>query len=184
MPRDPTPRLTPPLDRFETIRLLAERLVPEHLPEVHRMHQDPVQMEYLGGIRDAAASAAYLARNLRHWEEHGFGLWLLRDRESGQVAGRALLRHLDVAGVDEVETGYSFHPVFWGRGLATETTRACLRIGHQALGLRSIVAVTHPANVASHRVLAKAGMFRDRELRLDGTPQLLYRSTPSHHPSS
>lgn len=176
--------MTPPLDRFETTRLLAERLVPEHLPEVHRMHQDPVQMEYLGGVRDAAASATYLERNLRHWEEHGFGLWILRLRETGEVAGRALLRHLDIAGVDEVETGYSFHPAFWGRGLATETTLACLRIGHQGLGLRSIVAVTHPANLASHRVLTKAGMFKDRELRLDGRPQLLYRSNPSHQPSS
>lgn len=176
--------MTPPLDRFETTRLLAERLVPEHLSEVHRMHQDPVQMEYLGGIRDAAASAAYLERNLRHWEEHGFGLWILRLRETGQVAGRALLRHLAIAGVDEVETGYSFHPAFWGRGLATETTLACLRIGHQDLGLRSIIAVTHPANLASHRVLTKAGMFKVGELRLDGTTQLLYRSTLSHPPSS
>lgn len=176
--------MTPLLDRFETTRLLAERLVPEHLPEVHRMHQDPVQMEYLGGIRDAAASAAYLERNLRHWEEHGFGLWILRDRDTGQVAGRALLRHLDIAGVDEVETGYSFHPAFWGRGLATETTLACLRIGHQELGLHTVVAVTHPANVPSHRVLTKAGMFKVGELRLDGTVQLLYRSTPSHPSSS
>ncbi len=176
--------MTPTLDRFETARLLGERLVPEHLPEVHRMHQDPVQMEYLGGVRDAAASAAYLEFNLRHWKDHGFGLWILRDRATGRVAGRALLRHLDVGGVDEVETGYSLHPEFWGRGLATETTSACLRIGHQVLGLPSIVAVTHPANVASRRVLTKAGMFLDRELHLDGTPQLLYRSNLGYPPSS
>ncbi len=171
--------MIPSFDRFETARLLAERLMPHHLAALHQMHQDPSHMEFIGGLRNAAGTAAYLDRNLRHWDEFGFGLWILRDRESGRVAGRALLRHLEIDGADEVETGYGFHPEFWGRGLATETTLACLRLGYDGLGLRTIVAVTHPGNLASHRVLTKSGMFLDRELPLDGAPQLLYRSLPS-----
>ena len=38
-------------DRFATARLQAERLIPEHLPEVRRMHRDAVVMAQLDRVR-------------------------------------------------------------------------------------------------------------------------------------
>ncbi|MGH7427283.1 MAG: GNAT family N-acetyltransferase [Gemmatimonadales bacterium] len=43
---------------------------------------------------------------------------ILRERGGREPIGRAVLRHLLVEGVDEVEVGYSFYPAYWGRGLA------------------------------------------------------------------
>ena len=134
-------------------------------------------MAHLGGVRDESGTAEYLERNLAHWAEHGFGLWMLRDRQTLATAGRAVLRHLDVEGVDEVELGYGFLPAFWGRGLATEVTHACLEIARDRLGLTTVVAVTRPANVASQRVLLKAGLAYERELVLAGLPHILFRSS-------
>src|SRR6478752_7474259 len=93
------------LERFSTARLLAERLTPSHLPDLHRMDQNAQFMAHLGGVRDEAGTQAYFEMNMAHWEKHGFGLWMLRDRQGGLVIGRAVLRHLDVDGTDEVETG-------------------------------------------------------------------------------
>lgn len=162
-------------ERFETPRLLAERLQPEHFDEIHRMHQDPVQMELLGGVRDESQTAAYLERNLRHWADHGFGIWLLRDR-AGQVAGRGMLRHVWLADRDEVEVGYSLHPAYWGQGLASEIAAACLDHGHRALR-RSIVALTLPANLRSQRVLTRIGMTLEQLLEYEGQEHALFRST-------
>ena len=134
-------------------------------------------MAFLGGIRDEAGTDRYLSSNLAHWAQHGFGLWMLRDRETGAMIGRAVLRPLILDGVEEVETGYGFMPEFWGRGLATEITRACLQVGRERLGLDSIVAITHPANTASQRVLAKSGLTYERELVHDGLLVLVYRHT-------
>jgi RimJ/RimL family protein N-acetyltransferase len=139
------------------------------------MDQDAQFMAYLGGARDAAGTDQYLNRNLAHWAEHGFGLWMLRDRVSGAMIGRAVLRHLVVDGTDEVETGYGFLPEFWGRGLATEITRACLGIGRERLGLDSIVALTLPSNTASQGVLAKAGLHYEREIVHERLLHLLFR---------
>jgi RimJ/RimL family protein N-acetyltransferase len=133
-------------------------------------------MALLGGVRSATETAEYMERNLRHWDEYGFGLWLLRDGETGEVAGRALLRHYLFEGTDEVEVGYSFHPAFWGRGLAPEIATACLRCGHEHLGLTTIVAVTRPANLRSQRVLTRVGMTLDRQFDLHGVPHLLFRT--------
>ena len=147
-----------PEDFFSTPRLLAERLTIEHRDDLRRMDQDEQFMAHLGGIRDEAGTDRYLNSNLAHWAEHGFGVWMLRERKTGAMIGRAVLRHLMVEGTDEVETGYGFLPEFWGQGLATEITRACLQVGRERLGLDSIVGITLPANTASQRVMTKAGL--------------------------
>jgi ribosomal-protein-alanine N-acetyltransferase len=164
------------LDSFSTPRLVAERLTRAHLPEVRRMDQNEWFMAHLGGVQDEAATLAYLERNLAHWATHGFGLWMLRDPAEGAPIGRAVLRHLDVDGVDEVEVGYGFYPEFWGRGLATEVACACVGIGRAQLGLPSVVAVTLPTHSASQRVMLKAGLAYEREIIHEGLPHVLFRT--------
>ncbi|HET6837567.1 MAG TPA: GNAT family N-acetyltransferase [Gemmatimonadales bacterium] len=163
------------LDAFTTRRMRAERLRPDHHADLRRMDTDARMMATLGGIRDPAGTAEYLARNLEHWAEHGFGIWMLRDVDTGSVMGRAVLRHLEINGVDEVEVGYGFLPEFWGRGLATEIARACVRIGLEALRLPSLIAITLTTNFGSRRVLEKAGLLYQRDMLHAGLPHALFR---------
>lgn len=161
---------------FETERLRAERLLPEHRGEIHRMHQDSRGMALLGGVRDAAQTAAYMEKNLRHWDQFGFGTWILRDRADESVAGRAVLRHLMIDEVDEIEVGYGFHPHQWGRGLAQEITATCLDYARNQLKATSVVALTHPRHERSQNVLIKVGMIFDRELQEEGKIHALFRT--------
>lgn len=163
-------------DSFSTARLHAERLTSGHLAELRGMDRDAQFMALLGGVRDEAQTAAYLARNLQHWDDYGFGVWMLRQAGETRVAGRALLRHLLIEGRDEVELGYGFHPEFWGRGLATEIATACLHFGRERLRLPSVVAITRAANLGSQRVLTKVGLVYERDVNHDGIPHLLFRS--------
>ena len=140
------------------------------------MHSDSAVMAHLGGVRNAEQTAAYLARNLRHWADYGFGLWILREAGGGDLIGRAVLRHIQVEGIDEVEVGYGFYPAYWGRGLATEVTTTCLTLGRHDLRLASIVALTSPDNRASQHVLRKAGLVYERDLVHDGFPSSLFRT--------
>lgn len=164
------------LDSFSTARLDAERLTLDHWDDLRRMDQDVRFMAELGGVRDAAGTLAYLERNLAHWAAHGFGLWILRERDVGAVIGRAVLRHLDVDGIDEVETGYGFLPDLWGRGLATEIARACVSIGRQQLGLTSVIGITAPTNAASQQVMRKAGLQYERDFVHAGLLHQLFRT--------
>jgi RimJ/RimL family protein N-acetyltransferase len=164
------------LSSFSTARLAAEHLTPDHLPEVRRMHRDAAVMAQLGGVRDEAQTAAYLARNLQHWADYGFGLWILREVGGGEPVGRAVLRHLLVDGVDEVEVGYAFYPAFWGRGLATEIATACLELGRRELQLTTFVAVTAPGNRASAHVLEKVGLVYERDFTHEGGLASLFRT--------
>ena len=84
-------------------------------------------------------------------------------------------RRQSVDGIDEVETGYAFYQPYWGRGYATEITRACLDAGFGRLGLPSIVAVTTPGNAASQHVLGKCGFHFEREFARETDTLNLYR---------
>ena len=139
------------------------------------MHVDPVVTTHLGGVMTEAQSEGYLTRNLAHWAVHDHGLWIVYERDGHEPIGRALLRHLVVDGIDEVETGYAFYEPYWGRGYATEVTHACLDLAFARLQLPSVVAVTMPDNLASQKVLKKCGFAFDRHFTRDLDRLTLFR---------
>ncbi len=159
---------------FRTERLHAEPLTRAHFADLLRFHANPAHQAMLGGVRDEAWTRAYLERNVRHWDQHGFGLWMLRLEPDGPVIGRGLLRHLELEGAPEVEIGYSFEPEYWGRGLGTEIARACVEQGWTQ-GFTSLVAITLPENAASRHVLEKAGLVYERLARHADLTHALYR---------
>jgi RimJ/RimL family protein N-acetyltransferase len=54
--------------------------------------------------------------------------------------------------------GYRLLRNAWGHGFATEGARELVRYGFDSVGLHRIIGVTHPDNLASQRVLMKAGL--------------------------
>jgi RimJ/RimL family protein N-acetyltransferase len=63
--------------------------------------------------------------------------------------------------------GYCLNRAYWGKGYATEATQALLAFGFNKLALHRIIAMCDPMNVASNRVLEKAGMTLEGHLRKD-----------------
>ena len=59
---------------------------------------------------------------------------------------------------DEPELGYRLRRSAWGKGYATEGSRALIRKGFTELGVRRVVAETMAVNTASRRVMEKAGL--------------------------
>src|SRR5215813_2333715 len=109
-----------PIGSFHTDRLIATRLRETDLSELYRMHQDTKVMATLGGPRTDDRTRKFVATNLRHWDDHGFGLWVFRAASTRSFVGRGGLRHVHIGGRDEVELAYAVMPELWGRGLATE----------------------------------------------------------------
>ena len=170
LPTAPAPEM------FALPGLLAERLTPADRHHLRRIDRESAVMASMGGVRAPATTDAYLERNLEHWVEHGFGIWMLRDPDSGALIGRAGLRHILVENAEEVELAYALLPEWWGRGLGTTAARACVTIAREWIGLPSVVALVLPDNHRSRRVLAKAALLPEREVIHAGAPHLLYRT--------
>lgn len=83
---------------------------------------------------------------------------------TGEVVGGCRL-HILHADLREGEIGYGIRRQEWRQGYATEVATTLLTFGFEQLGLHRICADCHPDNVASWRVLEKAGMRREGWLR-------------------
>ncbi len=166
----------------QTPHLVCERMRPEHGDELAVLLRDPrVAATMFADARPPSDAEldAMMEQKLEHWERHGFGLWLLRDRDTGEMVGRGGLQHTYVGGREEVEVGWAIVPARWGQGLATELALASVAVAFDDLGLDEIVAFTLPHNVASRRVMEKAAFVYDREIVHKGLDHVLYRRRPS-----
>jgi ribosomal-protein-alanine N-acetyltransferase len=75
-----------------------------------------------------------------------------------------LLLHRDIYRIT-AELGYWLGESYWGRGIATRAVRAIIQWAFESLALERIQARVFDSNVASCRVLEKAGFTREGRLR-------------------
>ena len=166
------------VDRVQTERLLLERLRLEDETEVAILLRDPRVAKTLtaDGLPPTEREVHDgLRAKIAHWERHGFGLWMVRDAASGEMVGRGGLQHTVVEGAGEIEVGWAIVPERWGQGLATELARAAVEVAAEPLHVPAIVAFTLPDNIASRRVMEKAGFTYERDVVHVSLPHVLYR---------
>ena len=151
-----------------TISLRTERLLlrPWHdddLAAFAAMSADPAVMEFLWPFPDLEACQAWVAWVRRHWDQHGFGQWVVEIPGEASfigVIGLAVVDY-DAHFTPAVEIAWRLARAYWGHGYATEAAHVALDYGFGELGLAEIVAVTVPANLRSRRVMERLGMSRD-----------------------
>ncbi|TDC39755.1 N-acetyltransferase [Micromonospora sp. 15K316] len=152
---------------LETPRLRLRRWQSEDLDGFAAINAQPEVMRYIhdGRTLDRAATAERLVNYQRHWEAHGFGLYAVELKETGELAGftgLAVPTFLPEI-MPAVEIGWRLGRVFWGRGLATEAAQAVVAHTRAELGLRRLVSIHVVGNEASARVMVKLGMSLERE---------------------
>ena len=109
---------------------------------------------------------AKLAKDIAHWRRQGFGRWLLS--HAGQSVGFGSLSVED--GFAGLKLSFHFVAEMWGQGLASEFVRGALDLARDELGSEEVFGLVRPANIASIRVLEKAG-FHDAGLHsMQGGP--------------
>src|SRR5512142_3405407 len=139
-----------------TLRLALHEITRDHGNELYELDADPRVMRYIGSGRASTRDQvdAVMRRLPRAYALYpGLGTWRATRRDNGDFIGWFALKY--VPGTAEVEVGYRLRYGAWGQGYATEGARELVRYGFDDLGLHRIIGVTHPANVASQRVLEK-----------------------------
>jgi RimJ/RimL family protein N-acetyltransferase len=148
---------------LRTSRLLLRGWRLEDRLPFAELNGDPRVTEFLGRIRDRAASDELLDLVEEHWDRHGFGLWAVERTADGVFLGFTGLStpSFEAAFTPAVEVGWRFAYHAWGHGYATEAAMAALAFGFERLGLHEIVSFTTVANVRSRRVMERLGMRHD-----------------------
>lgn len=100
------------------------------------------------------------------YKKHGFGRLAVELKEENKFIGFTGLKYLE--DMDEVDLGYRFMKEYWGKGIATETGKACLDLGVNQLGLNRIIAMVLPDNIGSIRVLQKLHFNYEKDIIEEG----------------
>jgi RimJ/RimL family protein N-acetyltransferase len=155
---------------LETERLLLRRFTPDDAGNLYDLDSDPAVMRYLSGGEPTPRKVIeeeILPRFTRYDECHpGFGFWAAIEKGSGDFVGWFSLRPTEEAGARQASLGFRLRQAAWGQGYATEGARALIRLGFTELGVQRVVATTYEDNLASRRVMEKAGMTLGRRFRL------------------
>lgn len=139
--------------------------------ELIAIYADPEVTRYFtAGIHDVRAA---IANAIQLQAQNGFSVWSVIERSSGAVVGKAGLQPLEQRG-PQIEIGYTLGRQWWGMGYATEAARASLDVGLGELGLERVVAVVHPDNTRSQRVMEKLGMLPAGRRLAYATEHLFY----------
>ena len=166
--------------RISTVQLETERLLlrlprRDDLDAYAEFYGDPEVVRFTGGVTKSRTECAEsIERMLRHWDDHGVGLFSVVRKDHEHVIGRVGLLVWDTAtwrnamqqpAGDDIETeiGWTLARREWGRGYATEAAAAVRDFALGELGLRRLVSLIARGNEASVRVALKLGETLERE---------------------
>jgi RimJ/RimL family protein N-acetyltransferase len=147
---------------LETERLLLRRFTEHDVDHLVELDGDPDVMHFVTGGRAtprAEIESDVLPAFLGYYTRFaGYGFWAAIEKSTGRFLGWFHFRPANDTRPNEVELGYRLHKSAWGKGYATEGSRALIDKGFAELGVERVVAFTMVVHVASRRVLEKSGL--------------------------
>ena len=151
-----------PLEILETERLRVREMSLEDIERLYEIYADPSITEYMEGLypdkKDELEFSKSYIENMYGF--YGYGLWMVIEKSSGRIIGRAGLSNREVDGEVYLELGYVIAKECQGRGYATEACGAILEYAKNELGATQVIALMKPENEASIRTAKRLG-FRE-----------------------
>lgn len=158
---------------FETDRLIVRPLQPEDAEVYFQLHGDPEIMKYIRPAKSRQECDQLLMEHIGlNQTLFPFGRWLAEDKLTREVVGSFVI--IPINDSPHMQLGYSLLKKNWGKGYATELTEGGLRYAFTQTPLDVIYAIAEDANVASQKVLTKAGFRTDYLFQESGKPLTRY----------
>jgi len=147
---------------LETERLVLRQFTLDDVDNLVELDSDPGVMHFITGGRATPREEIendLLPWFLHYYEQGGrYGFWAAIEKSTGKFLGWFHFRPADSRPSDEPELGYRLRRSAWGRGYATEGSRALIRKGFTELGVARVVANAMAVHTASRRVMEKSGL--------------------------
>lgn len=149
---------------LETTHFILRQVTQDDVSDFVEFMNDINVMKFIGdgtwgGDKDVVHT--YLAKNIASYKVHPhLGFWAVEDKQTKRVIGEAGLSPNDHT--NEIEAGYMSHPNYWGKGYGTEILSSLIDYGFKNLNLNKIIAVAHPENHGSIKIMQKCGMIFEK----------------------
>ena len=147
---------------LKTERLLLRRFTRADAQDLFDLDNDPEVMHFITGGRTTLREEVendVLPAFLSYYEQGDrYGFWAAVEKSTGEFLGWFHFRSREGGDPDEAELGYRLKRSAWGKGYATEGSRALIQKGFTELGVSRVFAETMVVNAASRRVMEKSGL--------------------------
>jgi RimJ/RimL family protein N-acetyltransferase len=152
---------------LKTERLILRQFSSDDVQFILDLLNEPSFIQNIGdrGVQTLEDARSYILRvPVASYERHGFGLYLVILKESGESIGMCgLIKREEL---EDVDIGYAFLPKYWSKGYAVESAFAVKEYARDVIGLKRLVAITDPENQGSIRVIEKLGLKFEKMVRL------------------
>ena len=162
---------------LQTGRLVLRPFKAGDVPAFHEYMSDPEVARYTNLLPMSLEQAQEMIENIVGTQAASDGPLLafaITLRADGTFIGNCRLKR-DRDDPVQADIAYFLNRRYWGRGYATETAHALIDHGFDTLGLRRIYGLCVPENMASRRVMEKAGMQMEEPLRFYAEQGHFYR---------
>lgn len=152
-----------PWDILQTKRLYVRELALDDLDALREMYEKPHMTDFVEPLFAPQQERQYQKEYIEKiYGFYGFGMWLVYEKETDKLVGRAGFEYRDYCKDGEVEMGYLIDPDYWGMGYGTEVCQALLMYARDTMSVRRVLCRVSPENKPSQGLLHKIG-FTIRE---------------------
>jgi RimJ/RimL family protein N-acetyltransferase len=129
----------------------------DYLNDLFALYEEPGMTDHMEGLypyeKEREYEQAYIDNMYRFY---GYGMWIVIEKETGKLIGRAGVEHREDLG-GELELGYAISAAYQGKGYAMEVCSAILAYARDELGFREICCLIEPDNERSISFAGKLG---------------------------
>ena len=164
----------------ETERFILREILPTDVEGFFEMDSDPEVHSYLGNkpVKSRAQVVEIIEFIRQQYIDHGIGRWAIVDKETNDFIGWTGLKFISELTNNHkyyYDLGYRLLRKYWGKGIATETALASLNYAFGEMKLDEVIGIADCENVASNKVVRKAGLRFIEGFDYDGTPHNWYK---------
>ena len=162
------------LHTIKTARLRLRPFTLEDVDDFHRLLIEPDVRKYLcdDQVLSREQAASFIDGSLASFETHGFGLWAVLPHQEDSLIG--FCGYWFFYDPPELQLMYGIAPDHWGKGLATEVARVMIQYGFEEYSFDRIITNADAPNLASLRVMEKAGMTFEKRVCINGLDLVYY----------
>lgn len=138
--------------------------------EVHRfLGKNPIKT-----IEEAENTIKFICKQ---YTDLGIGRWAITDKATADFIGWTGFKYI----IDPINNRVNYHDFgyrlierYWGKGIATETGKACIDHAFETLNLDTVYAMCEAGNVGSVNVLQKCGLIQLETFDFDSIPHRFF----------
>ena len=159
---------------LSTDRLNLRELQSIDAPFILELLNQPAWLKYIGdrGVYSVDDAAKYIENGPgKMYREQGVGLYLVELASDKTAIGICGLIKRD--SLPDIDIGFAFMSQYWGSGYAYEAAKATLEYAQEKLNLKRVIAITHPDNINSIKLLEKIGLKFEKMIKADHKEDLV-----------